>query len=166
MFKSCLNSCLYEDRTTSCIGLQNYAPPLQNRLPYIITSPTKSHPLQNHQPYKITSLTKSPTLQKHHLYKNTNSTKSTPLHNHQPCNMAFLQNHLPYKIASHTKTRTLQNRLPFIIINPATWPPYKIASPTSKVLRQRTWKRYKSSFKCYSLGISALYLFVNVVYSL
>ena len=33
MFKSCLNSCLYEDRTTSCIGLQNYAPPLQNHQP-------------------------------------------------------------------------------------------------------------------------------------
>ena len=155
MFKSCVNSCLYEDRTTSCIGLQNYAPPLQNRLPYIITSPTKSHPLQNHQPYKITSLTKSPTLQKHHLYKITSPTKSPPRQNHQP-----------YKSTNPTNTRTLQNRLPFIIINPATWPPYKIASPTSKVLRQRTWKRYKSSFKCYSLGISALYLFVNVVYSL
>ena len=137
MFKSCLNLCLYEDRTTSCIGLQNYAPPLQNRLPHIITNPTKSPPLQNHQPYKNIP------------------TKSPPLQNHQP-----------YKSTNPTNTRTLQNRLPFIIINPATWPPYKIASPTSKVLRQRTWKRYKSSFKCYSLGISALYLFVNVVYSL
>ena len=155
MFKSCVNSCLYEDRTTSCIGLQNYAPPLQNRLPYIITSPTKSHPLQNHQPYKNIISTKTRTLQNHLTYKITSPSKSPTL-----------ENHLPYKIASHIKSPTLQNRLPFIITNPATWPPYKIASPTSKVLRQRTWKRYKSSFKCYSLGISALYLFVNVVYSL
>ena len=121
----------------------------------LCTSPTKSPPLHHHLPYKITSLTKSPTLQNHLPYKITNPTKTSSL-----------QNHLPYKIASHIKSPTLQNRLPFIIINPATWPPYKIASPTSKVLRQRTWKRYKSSFKCYSLGISALYLFVNVVYSL
>ena len=96
MFKSCLNLCLYEDRTTSCIGLQNYAPPLQNRLPHIITNPTKSPPLQNHQPYKNIISTKSPPLQNRLPYKITNSTKSTPLHNHQPCNMASLQNRLPY----------------------------------------------------------------------
>ena len=151
MFKSCLNLCLYEDRTTSCIGLQNYAPPLQNRLPHIITNPTKSPPLQNHQPYKITSLTKSPTLQNHLPYKITNPTKTSSL-----------QNHLPYKIASPTKSSTLQKHQPYKHTNPTKSTPLHNHQPCNMASLQNRLPYIEGST---STNLEAIQKFVQMLFT-